>query len=202
MKKIIALDSDVNMCSNNAAFVITLATVRTNPLDNFWYSNDAQELFIQYLAEQGHRVVKSERKPRRNIQYRDLCMTACLYVFMAQANPELANAVAHLDNLEFLVDVVPRTVPFKQVREKKAPSNSKAADGESSAVPGQTTLDGRTLLVNGANGAQHGGIVDDVDDGSAADPNAQLELETRRATAASASHDQNGWLEPRDVEMT
>jgi len=169
VKKIIALDSDVNMCSNNAAFVITLAT----------------ELFIQYLAEQGHRVVKSERKPRRNIQYRDL-----------------SNAVAHLDNLEFLVDVVPRTVPFKQVREKKAPSNSKAADGESSAVPGQTTLDGRTLLVNGANGAQHGGIVDDVDDGSAADPNAQLELETRRATAASASHDQNGWLEPRDVEMT
>jgi hypothetical protein len=32
-----------------------------------------QEMFIQYLAEQGHNVVKSERKPRRNIQYRDLC---------------------------------------------------------------------------------------------------------------------------------
>jgi hypothetical protein len=25
------------------------------------------------MAEQGHNVVKSERKPRRNIQYRDLC---------------------------------------------------------------------------------------------------------------------------------
>lgn len=29
-------------------------------------------MFIQYLAEQGHNVVKSERKPRKNIQYRDL----------------------------------------------------------------------------------------------------------------------------------
>jgi DNA polymerase epsilon subunit 4 len=29
-------------------------------------------MFIQYLAEQGHNVVKSEKKPRRNIQYRDL----------------------------------------------------------------------------------------------------------------------------------
>lgn len=29
VKKIIALDSDVHMCSNTAAFVITLATVRT-----------------------------------------------------------------------------------------------------------------------------------------------------------------------------
>lgn len=42
------------------------------------YSDLAQELFIQYLAEQGHRVVKSERKPRRNIQYRDLCMAPLL----------------------------------------------------------------------------------------------------------------------------
>jgi len=45
VKKIIALDSDVSMCSNNAAFVITLAT----------------EMFIQYLAEQGYNVVKSEK---------------------------------------------------------------------------------------------------------------------------------------------
>lgn len=31
-----------------------------------------QEMFIQYLAEQGHNVVKSERKPRKTIQYKDL----------------------------------------------------------------------------------------------------------------------------------
>lgn len=32
----------------------------------------SQELFIQYLAEQGYNVVKSERKPRKTIQYKDL----------------------------------------------------------------------------------------------------------------------------------
>lgn len=29
-------------------------------------------MFIRYLAEQALNVVKSERKPRRNIQYKDL----------------------------------------------------------------------------------------------------------------------------------
>ncbi len=33
-----------------------------------------QEMFIQYLTEQGQNVVRSERKPRKNIQYRDLGM--------------------------------------------------------------------------------------------------------------------------------
>ena len=31
-------------------------------------------MFIRYLAEQALNVVKSERKPRRNIQYKDLGM--------------------------------------------------------------------------------------------------------------------------------
>lgn len=35
-----------------------------------------QEMFIQYLAEQGHNVVKSERKPRKTIQYKDLGQSA------------------------------------------------------------------------------------------------------------------------------
>lgn len=118
---------------------------------------------------------------------------------MCGLTPALANAVAHQDNLEFLVDVVPRTVPFKQVKEKKAPTSSKVANIESSIGPGQTTLDGRTLLVNGTNGAPHAGIVDDADNGSTADPNAQLEMETRGATA---SQDQNGWSDSRDVEMS
>ncbi|KAF7886160.1 hypothetical protein EAF00_010263 [Botryotinia globosa] len=83
IKKIIGTDQDINMCSNNAAFVIALAT----------------EMFIQYMAESGHNVVKSERKPRRNIQYRDL-----------------SSAVSHIDNLEFLSDIVPKTVPLKLVK--------------------------------------------------------------------------------------
>lgn len=56
VKKIIATDPDVSNCSNNAAFMITVAA----------------EMFIQHLVEQSYNVVKSERKPRRNIQYRDV----------------------------------------------------------------------------------------------------------------------------------
>jgi hypothetical protein len=29
-------------------------------------------MFIKYLAEQGHNVVKAERKPRKTVQYKDL----------------------------------------------------------------------------------------------------------------------------------
>lgn len=56
VKKIIHADEDINNCSNNAAFAITIAT----------------EQFLQYLVEQTHNVVKSERKVRRNLQYRDV----------------------------------------------------------------------------------------------------------------------------------
>lgn len=65
----------------------------------------ATELFIQHLATTTHNVVKAEtqKKPRRNVQYRDV-----------------AAAVAKTDNLEFLVDVVPKTVLYKDVKEKQA----------------------------------------------------------------------------------
>lgn len=56
VKKIIAADEDISACSNNAAFVITVAT----------------EMFLQHLVEQSYNIVKSERKPRRNVQYRDV----------------------------------------------------------------------------------------------------------------------------------
>jgi len=195
VKKIIALDNDISQCSNNGAFVITLAT----------------EMFIQYLAEQGHNVVKSERKPRRNIQYRDL-----------------SNAIARLDNLEFLVDVVPRTVPYKQVKEKKPPTaagtnphnsnntntstTTTVTNGEPASGPVQTTLDGAKLqLPNGsatngvASAEEHEGGVfggdagaivvgggEDVDDG----PNAQLEMEFRGAVGEGKGGEQE------DVEMS
>jgi len=56
VKKIINADDETGACSNNAAFVITVAT----------------EMFIQHMVEQTHNVVKAERRPRRNIQYRDV----------------------------------------------------------------------------------------------------------------------------------
>ena len=46
VKKIVNVDPDVNICSNNAAFVITLAA----------------EMFVQYLAQEGQNVAKADRK--------------------------------------------------------------------------------------------------------------------------------------------
>ncbi|RAH56103.1 histone-like transcription factor [Aspergillus piperis CBS 112811] len=103
IKKIIQLDDDIVQCSSNATFVIAMAT----------------ELFIQYLTEQGHNVVKSERKPRKLIQYKDL-----------------ATAVSHIDNLEFLSDVIPKTTTYKQFKEKRA------KEKEPGPEKGQRTLNG------------------------------------------------------------
>lgn len=60
MKKIINADPDIGNCSNNAAFVMTVAT----------------EMFLQHLVEQAYTQVRTEntQKPRRNIQYRDVGM--------------------------------------------------------------------------------------------------------------------------------
>jgi DNA-directed RNA polymerase I subunit RPA43 len=114
IKKIIQLDEDIAQCSHNATFLIAMAT----------------ELFIQYLAEQGYNVVKSERKPRKTIQYKDL-----------------ATAVSRIDNLEFLADVIPKTTTYRQFKEKRArevaqdvPETEKGQPGISNAATGQTTL--------------------------------------------------------------
>jgi DNA polymerase epsilon subunit 4 len=56
VKKIIHADDEVQSCSNNAAFVITIAT----------------EMFIQHLVERTHEIVKAEKRPRRNVQYGDV----------------------------------------------------------------------------------------------------------------------------------
>jgi len=104
------MDEDIAQCSNSAAFAISVAT----------------EMFIRYLTEQAYTVVKSERKPRRNIAYKDI-----------------ATAVTRIDNLEFLADVIPKTTTYRQFKEKKAREEAEAA---AAAQPGQTTLQ------NGVNG--------------------------------------------------
>ncbi|BDD55535.1 hypothetical protein MPDQ_007051 [Monascus purpureus] len=116
IKKIIQLDDDVVQCSHNATFLITAAT----------------EMFIRYLAEQGHNVVKSERKPRKTIQYKDL-----------------ATAVSRIDNLEFLADVIPRTTTYKQFKESKA---KEAAKNNTVREKGQRTLNGTIPLHSKTNG--------------------------------------------------
>ncbi|KAJ5619914.1 Histone-fold [Penicillium lagena] len=118
IKKIVQLDEDIVQCSNNATFVIAMAT----------------EMFIHYLAEQGHNVVKSERKPRKTVQYRDL-----------------ATAVSHIDNLEFLADVIPKTTTYKQFKEKKA-KEAAGNNGGGVMEKGQRTLNGTGAPANQVNG--------------------------------------------------
>ncbi|KAJ4368445.1 hypothetical protein N0V83_006802 [Neocucurbitaria cava] len=91
VQKIINADPERINTSKNASFAIALAT----------------EMFIQHLATTTHNVVKAERKPRRNIQYRDV-----------------SSAVAKTDNLEFLVDVVPKTVTYGQYKKRMEATKS------------------------------------------------------------------------------
>jgi hypothetical protein len=115
VQKIIQADPERITTSKNAAFAIALAT----------------EMFIQHLAQTTHNVVKAERKPRRNIQYRDV-----------------SSAIAKTDNLEFLVDVAPKTSTWGTVKKKleekeKEDAKKKEKDGKKDgAVNGQKTLDG------------------------------------------------------------
>lgn len=87
VQKIINADPERLTVTKNASFAIALAT----------------EMMIQHLATTTHNVVKAERKPRRNIQYRDV-----------------SGAVSKTDNLEFLVDVVPKTTQYGAWRKRKA----------------------------------------------------------------------------------
>ncbi|KAI1081571.1 hypothetical protein F5B20DRAFT_534443 [Whalleya microplaca] len=157
VKKIIAQDQDIGICSNNAAFVITLAT----------------EMFIQHLASEGLNMVKLERKPRRNIQYKDL-----------------AAAISHDGNMEFLEDVVPKTVPYKQIKAQAAAMRAQLSGGVADrpeeqpavAVPNgkkHKSSTSRSSLNRSFVGASGARIVSE-DDGLA-DPNDQLQNEMRQA---------------------
>ena len=115
VQKIIQADPERITTSKNAAFAIALAT----------------EMFIQHLATTTHNVVKAERKPRRNIQYRDV-----------------SSAIAKTDNLEFLVDVAPKTGTWGVVKkkldekDKEREEGRKKGDGKTGKGKTQMTLDG------------------------------------------------------------
>ncbi|OPB38016.1 hypothetical protein A0O28_0011200 [Trichoderma guizhouense] len=173
VKKIISQDPDVQMCSNNAAFVITLAA----------------EMFIQHLAEEAHTQAKLERKPRRNIQYKDV-----------------ANAISHRDNLEFLEDVAPKTVSLKKAKainqarlrgeplpdsapSRAATNGAKKPKGAAAAaaVNGQPKA-GTNPFTLSLRGEER-----EKKDAGGDDPSDQLELEMRQAAQPE---------EDADVDMT
>lgn len=122
MQKIINADPERLHTSKNAAFAIALAT----------------EMFIQHLATTTHNVVKAERKPRRNLQYRDV-----------------SSAVAKTDNLEFLVDVVPKTMTYKEFKKrqeatKQEKAKTAAEQGSIQAAFAGPSGSGVKPVVNGA----------------------------------------------------
>ncbi|CCC11768.1 unnamed protein product [Sordaria macrospora k-hell] len=119
-KNIIAVDPDITVCSNNAAFVITLAT----------------EMFIQHLASEAQNMARAERKPRRNVQYKDV-----------------AAAVSHHDNLEFLEDVVPKTSSYKAIKAQAAAARARVKGGSDIVVPPA----GTAAAVSGTGGV--GGVL-------------------------------------------
>ncbi|KAI5795592.1 histone-fold-containing protein [Geopyxis carbonaria] len=85
----------------------------------------AAEMFIQYLTEQGVKALASEKKQRKTLQYKDL-----------------ASAVARIDNLEFLADVIPPIIANKPVRETKTAKSKKKQVVDSK----QLTLSGQRLV--------------------------------------------------------
>ena len=110
-------------------------------------------MFLRHLVKQSHNVAKSDAKPRRNIQYRDV-----------------ANAVARVENLEFLTDVVPKTTTYRKVKQKQ-PNKEIQMNG---LANGQATLDAQLGVVPGVDAQATNGAgpeiaedVMDVDDRSA-----------------------------------
>ncbi|KAK4234634.1 histone-fold-containing protein [Achaetomium macrosporum] len=157
VKKIIAVDPDITVCSNNAAFVITVAT----------------EMFVQYLTSEAQNMTKLERKPRRNIQYKDI-----------------ANAISHQDNLEFLEDIVPKTASYKEVKAKAAAARARvsgekptgaAAENERPADAVPNGKRAKSAINGNGSPATNGFSRSRVLSSDAADPNDQLELEMRQA---------------------
>lgn len=136
-------------------------------------------MFIQYLANEGQNMAKMDRKPRRNVQYKDLGKLLLFLNLLSEretklkpASPE-ANAVNHHDNLEFLEDVIPKTIPYKKIKDQAAISRANPRKADSEPKKRQSTTNG----VNGTAAGPAAAAAAMQDD----DPNAQLEAEARQA---------------------
>ena len=89
----------------------------------------ATEMFIYYLSEQARHVSLAENRKymKRSIGYKDV-----------------ATAVASRDNLEFLADVVPRTITYRQHLAKQA-KKAKSETSANTAAGGAVTYGQKTL---------------------------------------------------------
>ncbi|KAF9159978.1 hypothetical protein BGX21_003160 [Mortierella sp. AD011] len=94
VKRIIKEDKDVQMVSNDAVFLISMAT----------------ELFLESFTAKAFNLAKIEK--RKTVYYKDL-----------------ATAVTQHDSLEFLQDVVPKTMPLSAALEKRRIAKEKEESG-------------------------------------------------------------------------
>lgn len=149
-------------------------------------------MFIQHLASEAHTQAKLDRKPRKNVQYKDVgkfkhSASAAQVINLIL----LANAVSHQDNLEFLEDMVPKTVPFKKAmaaanatQARLRGENLTSDAGLQSTQEATSTNGNSSVLVNGDASTFSVPLrIDDRQD----DPNDQLELEMRQAAAPKDS---------------
>jgi len=164
VQKIINADPDRLHTSKNAAFAIAMAT----------------EMFIQHLATTTHNVVKAERKPRRNIQYRDT-----------------ASAVAKTDNLEFLVDVVPKTMSYKEFKKRKDESEKVKA---SVAAKNGSTVDKDKNVEGGAEAEKNGDVEGEVEEEVVVVATSSNLPPNPFAAAAGAKSRTNGHAKKDEVE--
>ncbi|KAF2866358.1 hypothetical protein BDV95DRAFT_505320 [Massariosphaeria phaeospora] len=152
VQKIINADPERLHVSKNGSFAIALAT----------------EMFIQHLAATTHNVVKAERKPRRNIQYRDV-----------------SAAVAKTDNLEFLVDVAPKTTTYKEYKKKQEAASKAKADAAVNAAAAKAKAD--------AAGKGEPDVDEDVEAGNGVEEGDDTPLEIEvEAESANGITDANG----------
>lgn len=100
-----------------------------------------------------------------------------------------------MDTLEFLSDVVPRTVTFKEVKAKKAREGKE--NGDAGLDAGQTTLAAKgfeAVVADTQNGRRESVQVDDTEengDDEDADPDRQLQMESQGArTSIGSEHRQ------------
>ena len=126
-----------------------------------------------------------------------------------------AGAVTRHDNLEFLSDIIPKTVPYSEIKSRKAPggttTTTTATNGASTTAngmeAGQTTLDtGRRASVLNGDGLNGNGVGDgsaeQEGEGDDEDPNAQLNHEMQvRGSRVSLGREISGG-EKKDVEMS
>jgi hypothetical protein len=164
----------------------------------------AQELFVQYLTGEAQNMTKLERKPRRNIQYKDMGKTPPHSSFdFGESDKKPANAVTHQDNLEFLEDIIPKTTSYKEIKGKTAAARARVSgektagaaaaederptDGMPNGKRPKSIMNGRTASPT-ANGLPRGRVLSS----DAVDPNDQLETEMKQAQQNDEDVDMTG----------